>query len=220
MIKISYSYDEFIFDKSHLKERFALELSSQYQKRKTQADTNELMNALIRLGDNKRFLGKMDAAWDVYKQLYDEVHKTKEEDNHEKSILQQGFFLMTNAYDPPLIEYRSIEYFRTMEELCECIQHEYSGTNAEIVTTYSFPELLNGQVYKIEHRQGTSLSDICITLVHDRNLDKLYRFLDCTEVTDDEGNAIYLSECMKTAEDANEISKIICIFNESQDNYW
>lgn len=150
----------------------------------------------------------------------DDFERVEAHYNHEKSILQQGFFLLTNAHNPPLIEYRWIEYFRTKKELIEYIQHEYSGTDAEIITMYSFSELLNGQMYKVEHRQGAALSDIYITIIHDTNLDKLYRFLDCAEVTDDEGNTICLSEHMKAAENTDEILEIICIFNESQDNYW
>lgn len=156
------------------------------------------------------------------------VHKPIDADDYEKihvfhnyisELLQQGFFLLTSVSDR-MTNYHDIEYFQTEEELMCFIKNEYEHTDAEIVTTYSLSDLLQGQQYAREPHQGTSQSTIRVLLVHKTNLNKLFRFLDEVKITDKKGTPVQLSSLIKTAKDSASISKIIDIYNEYQDNYW
>lgn len=52
-------------------ETFALKLSFKHRDDKSQSTTVALMQALLQLGDNYYTLGRMDEAWDAYRQLND-----------------------------------------------------------------------------------------------------------------------------------------------------
>ena len=162
------------------------------------------------------------------KDFFAVVHKPIDADDYEKihvfhnytsELLQQGFFLLTSASDR-MINYHNIEYFQTEEELIRFIKDEYEHTDSEIVTTYSLSDLLQGQQYSIEPRQGTLQSSINVLLVHITNLYKLFRFLDEVKISDKKGNPVQLSSLIKSAKDPASISKIIDIYNGCQDNYW
>lgn len=148
----------------------------------------------------------------------DDVETIKDYKNNKiKSLLQKGYFLIVYASDHR-INYHTVEYFRSENDVKEYIYNNYSGTAGEIVTTYSISELLQGQCYQLGSRFGTCKSNVHIVLVHDANLPFLYRFIDGTER--ENGEKIILSEHLKTAMNETEIKRIIDIYNDLQENYW
>lgn len=135
------------------------------------------------------------------------------------NALLQGYFLMEKSSGAG-IRYRSIEYFQSKDELLKYIKQEYEGTVGEVVAAYSITDLLKGQKYGMEQRQGTRTVYMHILLVHGTNLERLYKFLDSTKVEDMEGNRLFLFNYIKACETPDEISEIISTFNDFQDNYW
>ena len=138
---------------------------------------------------------------------------------NQNSILQQGYFLIEYASDP-ITNYHHIEYCSTEEEVLEYIKNEFEASAADIVTTYTIPELIKGKDYPIEHHMGVAISQGYIQLVHGTNLHILYRFLDDLRVSDRKGNAVRLSDVIQKANTTQKISYIIENYNDSQDNYW
>jgi len=134
-------------------------------------------------------------------------------------ILNNGYFLISDASDH-LIEFHEIQYFQSKQELLEYIKNEYTATNAEEVTKYSLEELIEGQVYKIDHRQGMHQSEVRIVLVHSTNLILLFNALKKVEIEDEDGETVNLSAYMRDAESSEDIQEIIDIYNESFDCYW
>lgn len=139
--------------------------------------------------------------------------------NNIADVLNDAYFLMTLAEDR-LINYHEIVYLPSKEELYKYINRSYRGTVDEIVTTFSTAQLMKGQVYETEHRQGTYKSKVNILLVHKTNLFELYDYLDKASLKDNNGNRILLSEYMSKVKTSAEIKEIIDIFNSSWEQYW
>jgi len=135
------------------------------------------------------------------------------------NILNSGYFLISDASDH-LTEFHEIQYFQSKQELLEYIKNEYTATSAEEVTRYSLKELIEGQVYKIYHRQGMQQSEVKIVLVHSTNLNILFNALKEVEIEDEDGDNVNLSVYIKNAESADDIQEIIDIYNEFFDYYW
>lgn len=136
-----------------------------------------------------------------------------------KRLLRNGYFLIQFAKDR-LIDYRSLLFFNNEQEMKEYIRFEFEGTSADSVTTFSTSDLLAGQTYDIDHRHGIHISQGHIILIHDSNLQKLYQFVDETDITDRDGNVVLFSDLLNKAKTADEIDRIVALFNDMQDNTW
>ena len=133
--------------------------------------------------------------------------------NKINNTLKKGYFFIEYASDR-LMNYHNVEYFKSENEVLEYIRNEYSGTDGEIITTYSVEELMRGQCYQQKSRMGCHESDMHIVLVHDKNLPILFRFIDSTRQED--GERIVLSGHLKMAKTEEEVKKVIEIYNSLQ----
>ena len=136
-----------------------------------------------------------------------------------RDALKNMYFLTTRAFSN-VVNYRWIECFATEEELKEYLKNEFSGTDGDEITGYTIAQLMEGKSFNQSHRMGGGTTVTHVQVIHNSNLTALYRFLDSSELRDDNGEPIQLSLYLKKANSYKDIENVICVFNESCENYW
>lgn len=118
------------------------------------------------------------------------------------------------------VNYHMMQFFENEDELQEYIEDEYRGTVADVVSKFTLDELMSGQTYSLEHRQGTGRDNMNIKLIHGDNWKSLDVFLDSATVFYKNGERAVLSELLYKAKSIKEIREIVEIYNCSWQNSW
>lgn len=136
-----------------------------------------------------------------------------------KNVLKDAYFLTLYAKDR-LVSYREVLYFATEEELLEYIREEFSATDGASIIGYTVDQLMKGASYEQGHRQGTETTTFDVRVIHNTNLSFLYNFLDTIEFEDDDEIDMPLSYYLREAKSVDDIENVVCLFNDSCENYW
>ena len=69
-------------------------------------------------------------------------------------------------------------------------------------------------------RMGSEKTREDIMLIHDSNVEELFRYLDRAFTTNKKGDRVFLSDYIKKANSIDQIEQIVDIYNDSWQNYW
>lgn len=136
-----------------------------------------------------------------------------------RDVLNSVYFLTIKAFGR-IVNYREIMCFATEEGLKDYIKNEFSATDGAEIASYTIAQLMEGKSYEQGHRMGGGTTITHVQVIHNSNLTALYRFLDSSELEDDNGKPVRLSSYLQKANSFKDVEAVIYTFNESCENYW